>query len=438
MVHFGKQYGKADSYSTFAKKNVVTPKQESKMTSIKARLNRSHIGKDGMYPLGIQVIHRRTKCIVSTPYRLKRSEFNPLSEKASADGRNKVRSSQIREINAYIAEIKNEIEKVVHSLTILEGNFTVYDITRVFKIRTDKSNFFTYADSRIAGMKQAGRDSTAANYQSAIHAFEHYLGNRELSLNGLTKSILDGFMDFRKQQGNKPNTVVFYVRQLRAIYNKAYEDGYVEENVRSPFDKVRLKGEETAKRAISRQEVGEIRTLDLKGQHPQKVLARDLFLFSLFSRGMSFVDMCYLKKENRHGDMLVYRRRKTGQLLQLRIEPALKALLVKYRDENSDYLLPMLRKDDSYEGYRYVQRRLNKRMRELGRQLGFHFPLTFYVARHTWATMARDKGFPLSAISAGMGHTCEQTTRVYLAHVDHRVIDRMNSVIIKNFIGSRS
>lgn len=433
MVQAGIQQWKADSCFTFAKKIFVTFNTKRKMTSIKARLNRSHIGKDGMYPLGFQILHGRIKRTITTPYRLKQSEFNPLSEKASVDGRNKVRSSQMREINAYIAFIKEEVAQVVYSLTPL-GEFTVDDLIRVFKLRTDKSNFFTYADCKISEMKQSGRDSTAANYQSAINAFANYLGNRELSLNDLTKSTIEGFMEFQKQQGNKPNTVVFYVRQLRAIYNKADDDGYVE-NVRSPFDKIRLKGEETAKRAISRQEVTKVSELDLKGQHPLKELARDLFLFSLYTRGMSFVDMCYLKKGNIHGKMLVYRRRKTGQQLQVRIEPALKALLDKYRDVDSDYLLPMLRKDDSYEGYRYIQRRLNKRMRELGRQLGFSFPLTFYVARHTWATMARDKGFPLSTISAGMGHTSEQTTRIYLAHVDHRVIDRMNSAIIKNFLG---
>lgn len=135
--------------------------------------------------------------------------------------------------------------------------------------------------------------------------------------------------------------------------------------------------------------------------------------------------------------MLVYRRRKTDQLLQVKIEPALKALLRKYRDDSSDYLLPMLRDNDSYGGYRYIQRRLNKRIRELGVQLGFDFPLTFYVARHTWATMARDKGFPVSAISAGMGHTSETTTQIYLSSLDHRMVDKANKAVINCWIGGK-
>ena len=94
------------------------------------------------------------------------------------------------------------------------------------------------------------------------------------------------------------------------------------------------------------------------------------------------------------------------------------------------YLLPMLRCDDSYKGYRYIQRRLNKRIRELGETLNFDFPLTFYVARHTWATLAHEQGIPVSVISEGMGHTSEKTTRIYLANLDYRVIDRANKTVM--------
>ena len=61
---------------------------------------------------------------------------------------------------------------------------------------------------------------------------------------------------------------------------------------------------------------------------------------------------------------------------------------------------------------------------------GISEPLTFYAARHSWATLARDCGTPLTVISAGMGHTSERTTRIYLAQLDHDVIDKANRKII--------
>ena len=76
------------------------------MTSFKARLNRSRVGKDGLYPLVIQVIRGRVKRELYTPYRLKPAEFDALSEKAVTDRRGKTRLSEIREINEYLIYIK--------------------------------------------------------------------------------------------------------------------------------------------------------------------------------------------------------------------------------------------------------------------------------------------------------------------------------------------
>ncbi len=435
MIQSGLQQRNADSCFTKARIKVFTFNNYSKMTSIKARLNCSRLGKDGLYPLVIQVIHNRIKREIYTPYRLKRTEFDPHTERALTDRRSKTRAAEIREINEYLIYIKEELAKVCHSLAG-RGEYTSGDVIAGYKARNDMSNFFIYADSRIRELVNAGKDGTAANYRSAVNAFEHFVGSRDLSLNAITKKTIEAFIDSRGVLKNNPNTIHFYVKQLRAIYNKADDEGYVHAAY-NPFHKIRLKGSKSPKRAISKSEVGKIAALELEGEHPHKALARDLFLFSIYTRGMSFVDMCYLRKENISGNMLVYRRRKTDQLLQVKIEPPLKALLRKYGDNSSVYLLPMLRSDDSYKGYRYIQRRLNKRIRELGDRLGFDFPLTFYVARHTWATFAHEKGVPVSVISESMGHTSEKTTHLYLANLSHKVIDKANKTVINYWTSAK-
>lgn len=428
MIQSGYQQQSADSCFTFAKIKVFTFKPKCKMTSIKARLNYTRLGKDGLYPLVIQIIHNRIKREMYTPYRLKEAEFDTPGEKAQTDRRSKTRAAEIREINEYLIYIKEELRKVCHSLAE-RGEYTSADIIAGYRARNDMSNFFIYADSRINELIHAGKHGTAANYRSAVNAFERFVGSRDLSLNAITKKTIEEFIDSRRLRKNNPNTANFYVKQLRAIYNKADDEGYVQAAC-NPFQKIRLKSSKSPKRAISREEVSQIATLELEGEHAHKALARDLFMFSIYTRGMSFVDMCYLCKENIHGNMLIYRRHKTDQLLQVKIEPPLRALLRKYADNSSVYLLPMLRHDDSYKGYRYIQRRLNKRIRELGDRLGFDFPLTFYVARHTWATLAHETGVPVSVISEGMGHTSEKTTHLYLASLSHEVIDKANKAVI--------
>ena len=152
-------------------------------------------------------------------------------------------------------------------------------------------------------------------------------------------------------------------------------------------------------------------------------------MFSFYTRGMSFVDMIYLQKSDISDGVLTYKRKKTGQTLTLRIEPPLQRIIDRY-DSDSPYVLPVLARGDSYRAYRQQQRELNKFIRKIGAMLEISEPLTFYVARHSWATLARDCGTPLTVISAGMGHTSERTTRIYLAQLDHDVIDKANRKII--------
>lgn len=429
MQKVGCQHLNIDSRFIFVDKRVLTlNQQKTKMTSIKARLNRTRLGVDGMYPLVIQVIRGRVKREISTPFRLSADEFDARREVAIPRSRSKSRILELRRISEYLIYIKEELESLVCSLSE-RGDFSADDLIRAYRSRNDLSRFFVYAGYRISELECSGRNGTAANYRAAVSAFSRFLDNRDLSFDELTVKTLEGFIECRRKQGNSANTILFYIRQLRALYNKASDEGYVHACV-NPFVKIRLKGEATPKRAVSRKEISRIVDFDLAGRHEHLGLARDLFMFSLYSRGMSFVDMCYLTRENLNGDMLVYRRRKTGQWLRVKVEAPLRALLRKYAAADSLYLLPMLRGDDSYGGYRYIQRRLNKRMRELGDLLGFGFPLTFYVARHTWATLAHDKGIPMAVISEGMGHTSEKTTRIYLAEMNHRVIDKANRAVM--------
>ena len=57
---------------------------------------------------------------------------------------------------------------------------------------------------------------------------------------------------------------------------------------------------------------------------------------------------------------------------------------------------------------------------------------TYYKGRHSWASIAKSKNIPISVISEGMGHDSEETTRIYLASLDGSVIDKANSIILKD------
>lgn len=112
----------------------------------------------------------------------------------------------------------------------------------------------------------------------------------------------------------------------------------------------------------------------------------------------------------------------------------MQALLDKYPENSTEYLLPIIRNSGVNERstYRNVGYNINHNLKKIAVIVGVSIPLTLYVARHSWASAAKAKGIPLSVISEGMGHDSEATTRIYLSSLDTSVVDRANSLILKS------
>ena len=168
--------------------------------------------------------------------------------------------------------------------------------------------------------------------------------------------------------------------------------------------------------------------------NPTLDFARDMFMMSFYLRGMSFIDMTYLKKSDLRNGYVTYRRRKTGQQLTIEWTSEMQLVLDKYPENESDYLLPIIRTPGLNErcAYRNVGYKINRSLKLVARMLNLNFRLTMYVARHSWASAAKAKGIPISVISEGMGHDSETTTQIYLASLDTSVVDRANAMILKS------
>ena len=120
------------------------------------------------------------------------------------------------------------------------------------------------------------------------------------------------------------------MRNLRAIYNRAVNEGLVVQ--RNPFKHVYTGIDKTVKRAVPFKIIKMIKELDLSFE-PQLELARDIFLFSFYTRGMSFIDMAHLKKSNLQNGILTYSRKKTGQRLTILWEELMQEIVDKYKGQ---------------------------------------------------------------------------------------------------------
>lgn len=269
----------------------------------------------------------------------------------------------------------------------------------------------------------------AETYQSALNSFCLYINKVEILMEDIDSKMIEGYESYLKQKKLTLNTISFYMRILRAIYNRAVKSGVIAD--KKPFDHVFTTMTKTAKRAIPIQIIQKIAQAHITNKN--EALARDLFLFSFYTRGMSFVDIAYLKKTDLNNTYLIYKRKKTGQELKIAWRKEMQELVDRNSSKDGIHLLGILDENSKKSlrfQYHYTQCIINTALKRLGKQLNLETNLTMYVARHSWATIARKKNIPLSVICDGMGHNSEKTTQIYLQSVDAEAIDRCNDKLI--------
>ena len=217
------------------------------------------------------------------------------------------------------------------------------------------------------------------------------------------------------------------MRSLRSVYNQAVARGLATQ--RNPFAGIFTGIDKTEKRAVSEEVIAMIKKKDLSS-YKELSLARDLFMFSFYMRGISFVDLANLRKSNLKNGYITYERSKTQQVITVKVEACMKDIITRYESQTiDDYLLPVYTSQNRNNSSQL--RTHNKRLKRISEMLGLEKTLSSYVARHTWATLAKRKGIPIEVICESMGHENITTTRIYLASLEQSVVDQANADIIR-------
>ena len=290
---------------------------------------------------------------------------------------------------------------------------------------------FCYMEKMIVNYRSQGQCRTSETYATTLNSFRRFRVDTDVNLVDIDSGLMEAYESYLKRSGLSPNTISFYLKHLRAIYNRAVDEELIVD--KKPFKRVFTSIEKTSKRAISLRLIKRLKALDC-GRNLSRQFARDMFLFSFYTRGMSFVDIAYLQKRNLKGDVLFYRRKKTNQQLTIHWKPCMLEILKTYgAEKSSPYLFSIITDpdEDPRKQYQNALFLVNRHLKAIGKELGLHQPLTMYCARHSWASIAHEKGIPLSVISEGMGHDSEKTTQIYLASLKTEVIDRANRKILR-------
>ena len=395
------------------------------MASIKIKFRPSTVeGKEG--GLYFQIIQNRVIRQMNTDYKIYAYEWDAEIESVVVSG---ARANILCSIRERMEWDLSRFERIVRQLEQERRKYTADDVITLFHKVTKETSLFSFMHSVIIQLRQLGKIRTSETYTATLKSFMEFREEHDVPLDGVNSDLMLLYEAHLKAKGVRMNTISFYMRILRAVYNRAVEKELTPQKY--PFRHVYTGVDKTVKRAVPVKVIKALKELNLSMKSSLD-FARDMFMFSFYTRGMSFVDMAYLKKTDLQNGILTYCRRKTGQRLTVKWEKCMEEIIKKYPSNGSVYLLPIIKEQgNERKQYDNALHLVNYRLKDLSGMLKLQRPLTMYVARHSWASVAKVRNVPLSVISEGMGHDSEKTTQIYLASLEASVVDKANKMILE-------
>lgn len=337
-------------------------------------------------------------------------------------------------LNEWLTQKKSEILRIIADFDSNKIDWTLNQFEQEFFHYSNKGNVKEFFENLIQTYKDTNHIGNANCYSRTLHVLE--LFDEKLSERVFPEidiKYVKSFDVFLQKRECKGNTRKFYFKTLRAVLNKAIQDGEASETT-YPFGKVGFSisslEEETTKRYLPHDSMFKLKTTVMDNAVLERT--RRLFLFSYYCYGISFIDAALLTKKNiiryNGGNYIVYKRNKTKEAkkvkpIQIKITPEIQELMNWFSANTllvEDYLLPIV-SIAGYKGeqlYNHIRSRFgrnNKNLANLAKVLEItDMKLTSYVSRHTMAMTLQDNQVPREVISQILGHSDLATTNTYL------------------------
>lgn len=400
-------------------------------TSLKIVLKKTKLS-DGTYPINLRVtINRRSK-FYKTPYSTAPKFWNAKVGEFTSKFANFLQANRI------LSTLKQDASKVLDLMIEQEKEFTleVFDsLLRPEKVEIVK--FVAFFQNRIEQFKEAGQVSSASSYNDSLKALKRFKpGVIKYEFTQIDYSFLVAFEADLRSRGCTNGGIGIYMRNIRAIYNSAIKSKIASlENY--PFrDYVISKLKSTKiKKALTKEELQLLLDYDFsENTEGAKVLYT--YLFSFFCRGMNFTDIAELKWDDINSNRFSYIRNKTGVAINVKI-PENKDLdtilnyFRIYRPFDTDYIFSILDKDIRLYTKEELRARkssvrdyYNKQLDIIAKECGIKTKITFYTARHTFATLSLKKGVNLYMLKQAFGHQSIKTTEAYVEDFNRDELDQ--------------
>jgi|GEM_PF-308905 len=340
--------------------------------------------------------------------------------------------------------VQKEIEKQMAPVQITP------DIQQVLSevIPADKRIYLgKFGSIVIERTRKKGEHGTAKWYEDGINAIKKFNHDKDISITDIDVSFLESFEADHISKGNSKNGISAYLRAVRAITNKAIKELCKNKQYEGyPWGgSYSIPHEKTKKRALKKDVITDLRNHTVKTSSALWD-AKNYFLFMFNNRGMNFIDIAKLKKYQitdavyQNGKLVSgrneYIRSKNKKDFSIKLTAESIKILNDYNiaeKDADDFVFPIgfENTQTGRETYTQKRKRINQRFRELAKELGHpELNVTTYVARHSWATIAKKSGISTAVIGDGLGHGDSKTTETYLEEFENDVLDEANELIV--------
>jgi integrase len=395
-----------------------------KKPTVKIILRKDKVLASGKYPIMLRVTFNR-----KPKYYVLKGENNTLSCELHKWNKDIGRFNRDKKSNQFLDQYELKANEVLRQLEHSDFSFKAFE-SRYFK-KYDSQSIISFFNHLIGKLKAENRLSSASSYRDTRNRLSEF--KPDLSFQDIDLRFLESFERHLHDKGNSTNSIGIYMRTLRAVYNKAITEEIIND-VNYPFKKYKIKTGNPPKRALSKEDIVKLMNSKQK-KNSRKWHSLNYFIFSYLTRGMNFKDMVLLKwNDNILGDRIVYIRAKTANTKKsldpniIKIEPEIQDILNRYPKAN-DFVFPILEPElpASTVRHRIKNRlkRLSKDLSEIATELEINHAekITFYWARHTYATTLKRSGISTAVISEALGHNSEATTKAYLDKFEQTEID---------------
>ena len=395
-----------------------------KKPTVKIILRKDKVLASGKYPVMLRVTFNR-----KPKYYVLKGENSTLSCELHKWNKDIGRFNRDKKSNQFLDQYELRANEVLRQLGHGDFSFTAFE-NRYFK-KYDTKSITSFFNHLIEKLKTENRLSSASSYRDTRNRLSEY--KSDLSFQDIDLRFLESFEKHLQNKGNSINSIGIYMRTLRAVYNKAIAEEIIND-ANYPFKTYKIKTGNPSKRALSKEDMVKLMNSKQK-KNSRKWHSLNYFIFSYLTRGMNFKDMVLLKwNDNILGDRIVYIRAKTANSKKsldpniIKIEPEIQNILNRYPQTN-DFVFPVLEPELPASTIRHRiknrLKRLNKDISEIAAELKINEAdkITFYWARHTFATTLKRSGISTAIISEALGHSSEATTKAYLDKFEQTEID---------------